>query len=110
MNITATVSLHSIQVVVISDVSNVEVPFIQLQLNSIEATCDFSNQLVFVIQLQLQADFYNQPHIAWEPLIEPWEMLLQVIQHRIPLTVVQEALSQEHHLLHNRLVRFVQRK
>ena len=94
MNITATVSLHSIQVVVISDVSNVEVPFIQLQLNSIEATCDFSNQLVFVIQLQLQADFYNQPHIAWEPLIEPWEMLLQVIQHRIPLTVVQEALSQ----------------
>lgn len=93
-NIAARVSLHSIQVVVVSDVSMVEVPFIQLQLSPVEATCDLSDQLVFVVQLQIQADFYNQPHIAWEPLIEPWEVLLQVVQHRIPASVIQETLAQ----------------
>lgn len=58
-----------------NDVSSVEVPFLQVQVGPLQATCEMDNQFVAILRMQLLVDFYNQDRIAWEPLVEPWEMM-----------------------------------
>ena len=94
LSVTLKLSLHPIQINLMNDVSSVEVPFLQVQVGPLQATCEMDNQFVAILRMQLLVDFYNQDRIAWEPLVEPWEMMAQVTQNPIPSAVVEKALAQ----------------
>ncbi|CBK22988.2 uncharacterized protein [Blastocystis hominis] len=72
--------LHPLQVTVVNDVGDVEVPFVLLHLQDLHLSLDFKQQLVFLLTFSLSADFYNLVRVAWEPLLEPWELMIQMVQ------------------------------
>ena len=94
IGVTLKLSLHAIQISLMNDVSSVEVPFLQAQVGPLQTTCELDNQLVAILRTQLLVDFYNQDRIAWEPLVEPWEVMAQITQNPIPPAVVEKALAQ----------------
>ena len=72
--------LHPLQVIVVNDVGDVEVPFVLLRLQDLHLSLDYKQQLVFLLTFSLSTDFYNLVRVAWEPLLEPWELMVQMVQ------------------------------
>ena len=72
--------LHPLQVIVVNDVGDVEVPFVMLHLQDLHLSLDYKQQLVFLLTFSLSADFYNLIRVAWEPLLESWELMIQMVQ------------------------------
>ena len=80
MSISVNLQLHPLQVTIVNDVGDVEVPFVMLRLQDLQLSLDFKQQLVFLLTFSLAIDFYNLLRVVWEPLMEPWELMIQMVQ------------------------------
>lgn len=83
LSVSVSMNLNPIRVMIVSDFSKVEVPFVQLVLSDLALKLDLYQELIAVVEFQLACDFYNQSRVAWEPLIEPWSLMVQLIQRAV---------------------------
>lgn len=72
-----TASVDGIRVILIGDLY--ELPILDMSINSLVATAqDWSGQLHAETSVDMFVNVYNFSMSAWEPLIEPWHLGLQV--------------------------------
>ena len=75
------IKINNISLVVVNDTLSYDIPLLQLNCSQFLVTLNLtSRDLVLIYSSTISGDYYNQKISVWEPLIEPYDFILQFTQ------------------------------
>jgi vacuolar protein sorting-associated protein 13A/C len=87
-------TLDGMRIILIGDLH--ELPILDLSVRNFTATAeDWSSNLKAGTQIDMFINVYNFSKSAWEPLIEPWQLGLQVSKQQIPQQLYVQLISKK---------------
>ncbi|GAB5369232.1 hypothetical protein AAMO2058_001387800 [Amorphochlora amoebiformis] len=78
--------LENISATLINDAASFDVPIARLSIRDVEMKLHgVAHGLRMLVQLNLQAEYHNNRHLRWEPMIEPWQVTFRALSAKEPL-------------------------
>ena len=86
----STLSLHSLQLLLINDARPAELPFAKLELDRVSAAVhSFSHHRSLRLTARASLDVFDPALVAWTPLLEPYAANLALVSSVVPSTAPQ---------------------